>query len=133
MMYIMNETLYKDEDDLREVMGIMALESGCNSIDELELDIEEVTDEDIEKFAMEYNPARFRVWGDIEELIEECGLSPVEAARAVFFGDVQNWCDDYFRFDGGRNIESLSRGQYEAELDDYGYEIIKRAMEDGLL
>lgn len=39
--------------------------------------------------------------------------NPAEAVRACFFGNIQNWCDDWLRFNGYGNIVSLS--DYEAE------------------
>lgn len=48
-----------------------------------------------------------------------------EVARAVFFGNVQNWRDDYIRLDGYENLESLSRWQWNEELYDNADEIIK--------
>ena len=34
--------------------------------------------------------------------------NPAGAVRAVFFGDVQSWNDDYIKFNGYANLESLS-------------------------
>lgn len=63
-----------------------------------------------------------------EEFFEMAfGNDPIEAARATFFGDIQNWSDEYIRFNGYGNLESLS--EYDAvkvaedHLDDiYEYE-----------
>lgn len=46
---------------------------------------------------------------------------PYEAARAVFFGDIKNWNDDYIRFNAYRNLESTNTIDYE----NYDEEIIK--------
>lgn len=54
---------------------------------------------------------------------------PEEAARATFFGNIQNWMDDYIRFNGYGNLESLNSYQYEKELEEGADEIISRAVE----
>lgn len=46
---------------------------------------------------------------------------PYEAARAVFFGDIKNWNDDYIRFNAYRNLESTNTIDYE----NYDEEIIE--------
>lgn len=63
-----------------------------------------------------------------EEFFEMAfGNDPIEAARATFFGNIQNWSDEYIRFNGYGNLESLSK--YDAievaedHIDDiYEYE-----------
>lgn len=48
-----------------------------------------------------------------EEFFEMAfGNDPIEAARATFFGNIQNWSDEYIRFNGYGNLESLS--EYDA-------------------
>ena len=49
--------------------------------------------------------------------------SPLEAAQKVFFGNVQNWCDPYIRFNGYGNLESLSDYQAAEIADSYKAEI----------
>ena len=58
-----------------------------------------------------------------EEFFEICFSSPMDAARAVFFGNIQNWSDDYIRFNGYANLESLSESDAENEINDYLEEI----------
>lgn len=53
---------------------------------------------------------------------------PEEAARAVFFGNVQNWMDDYIRLNGYGNLETLSDYQYAKELEEGADEIITEAL-----
>lgn len=53
---------------------------------------------------------------------------PYEAARAVFFGDIKNWNDDYIRFNAYRNLESTNTIDYET----YDEEIIKNWIWDKL-
>lgn len=52
------------------------------------------------------------------------GFEPMEIALKAFFGDF-NPNDDYFRFNGYANLESLSYYDLENELLDYENEIIK--------
>lgn len=54
----------------------------------------------------------------------------MEVARATFFGDIKNWMDEYIRFNGYGNLESLSQYQYEKELVESGSELIERALEE---
>ncbi len=54
---------------------------------------------------------------------------PEEAARATFFGTIQSWMDDYIRFNGYGNLESLSEYQYNQELLSGADEIISYALE----
>lgn len=53
---------------------------------------------------------------------------PGEAARAVFFGDIKNWNDDYIRFNAYRNLESTNTIDYET----YDEEIIENWIWDKL-
>jgi hypothetical protein len=53
---------------------------------------------------------------------------PVEAARATFFGNIQNWMDEYIRFNGYGNLESLSSYQYDKELLAGADDIISEAL-----
>ncbi len=52
---------------------------------------------------------------------------PMEAVRATFFGNVQNWSDEYIRFNGYGNLESLSDYRYDKELQAAADEIITEA------
>lgn len=54
---------------------------------------------------------------------------PQEAARATFFGNIQNWNDEYIRFNAYGNLESLNEWQYEKELLERADEIVERAIE----
>lgn len=53
---------------------------------------------------------------------------PEEAARATFFGNIQNWMDAYIRFDGYGNLESLSSYQRDKELEEGADEIVAEAI-----
>lgn len=54
---------------------------------------------------------------------------PYEAARATHFGEV-NWSDDYIRFNGYGNLESLSDWDLEKEAKDRGEEIVEAMLEN---
>lgn len=53
---------------------------------------------------------------------------PEEAARATFFGNIQSWMDDYIRFNGYGNLESLTGYQYDDELKESATEILEAAI-----
>ena len=48
-------------------------------------------------------------YSDLDEML--CGMNPTEVAKAVYFGDIKSWNDDYFYFNGYGNIASIS--EYE--------------------
>lgn len=55
-----------------------------------------------------------------EEFFEMAfGNDPIEAAKATFFGDIQNWSDEYIRFNGYGNLESLSEYDAVEEAEDH--------------
>lgn len=53
---------------------------------------------------------------------------PMEAVRAAHYGDY-SFSDNYVRFDGYENLESLSEYQYEQEIKDEVDEIIDAMIE----
>ena len=67
------------------------------------------------------------VFDNLDEMLQ--GHEPSTVAGMVFFGNIQNFSDDYFRFDGYGNIESLNRYQYERELLDLKYELLEAYFE----
>lgn len=58
-----------------------------------------------------------------EDFFNTYFTSPLEAAQKVFFGNVQNWCDPYIRFNGYGNLESLTEYQAAEIADSYKAEI----------
>lgn len=66
------------------------------------------------------------VTDSLEELIEVSGADPVEAARATYFGKIQNWGDDYFFINEVGNFESMSDYEYQKMLKDNADEIFKQ-------
>lgn len=76
----------------------------------------EVTDDmiaDYNEYLLDNYPDNY-VYSDLGEMLE--GVDPVEAARMVYFGNVKSWGDDYFRFNGYGNIESLSAYELKKEI-----------------
>jgi hypothetical protein len=62
-----------------------------------------------------------------EEFFDVYFSEKMEIARAVFFGNIESWSDDYIRFNGYGNLESLSDWAYEAELLEGEKEIVSEA------
>lgn len=54
---------------------------------------------------------------------------PDEAARAVFFGEIQNWMDEYIRFNAYGNLESANDFTVDKELIEGADEILDRVAE----
>ena len=72
-----------------------------------------------------------RVYENDEEFFEMFfkGINPMEVARATYYGNYK-YMDEYVRFNGYGNLESLSDYQYEQELKDNINEIIDELMEN---
>lgn len=68
--------------------------------------------------------------GDLSEIAE--GMTAQEVGRAVFFGNIRNFNDDYIRFDGYGNFESLNEYEWQKELKDHASEIIDQYKEENL-
>lgn len=64
-----------------------------------------------------------------EEFFEIFFGNPMEVARATYFGNIQNWNDDYIRFNAYGNLESMSSYEYDSMLEDNEEEIIETALE----
>lgn len=47
------------------------------------------------------------------------GKEPIEICRATFFGKINNWNDEYIRFNAYGNLESLSEFDAVEEAEDY--------------
>ena len=43
----------------------------------------------------------------------------IEVARAVFFGNIKNWCDEYIKFNGYGNLESMSVWDAVEDTENY--------------
>ena len=54
-----------------------------------------------------------------EEFFDINFTSPMDAARALFFGKVKSWIDPYIRLNVHGNLESFSKTQAAAETESY--------------
>lgn len=71
---------------------------------------------------------RLKVYEFDDEFFEFYFDNPMEAARATFFGNIQNWLDPYIRFNGYGNLESVGEHEYNNELVDNIDEIVEESM-----
>ena len=61
-----------------------------------------------------------------EEFFDTMFESPIESARATYFGNIGNWCDEYIRFDVYGNLESLSEYDLLKEIEEHLEELYDR-------
>ena len=66
------------------------------------------------------------LFDDLDDLIETLGVDPVEAARATFFGKIQNWNDDYFYINEVGNFESMNEYQFQKMLENSANNIVEQ-------
>ena len=78
-----------------------------------ELEVTEDIISDYNEYLLDNYPDNY-IYSDLGEMLE--GVDPVEAARMVYFGNVKSWHDDYFRFNGYGNIESISAYELKKEI-----------------
>ena len=50
-------------------------------------------------------------------------FNAIDAVRAVYFGKIESWNDEYIKFNGYGNLESLSEYEAEELANDYVDEI----------
>ena len=72
------------------------------------------------------------LYDDLDELIGALGVDPVEAARATFFGKIQNWNDDYFYINEVGNFESMNEYQFQKMLEDNASAIVDEFKKENL-
>ena len=53
-----------------------------------------------------------------EDIVNEFFGSPYDAMRAMHFGEVKSWNDEYFRFNGYGNFVSLCQTEAEEMIND---------------
>lgn len=65
-------------------------------------------------------------WYEFDEIFFETFFmdNPIEAARAVFFGKIENWMDEYIRFNAYGNLESGTKWDVIREAEGYYLENI---------
>jgi rubrerythrin len=76
-------------------------------------------------YCLEYGDSNNMLNSFDEEFFELAFSNPMEAARATFFGDIQNWSDEYIRFDGYGNLESVNAYDVDEEIEGYLGEIFE--------
>ena len=64
-------------------------------------------------YCLEYCSGDDMIYEFDDEFFDMYFSSPMDAARATFFGKIESWNDEYIRFNAYGNLESLS--EYEAE------------------
>lgn len=70
-----------------------------------------------------YNELISDKFTDIDDILEVLD-SKQDVARAIYFGNIKNWNDDYFYFNGYGNIESQNQFEYLEDFEKYGYDIL---------
>ena len=60
-----------------------------------------------------------------EEFLTSRFSSAIDAARAVYFGKIESWNDEYIKFNGYGNLESLCEYQAAELADDYADNIYR--------
>ena len=77
------------------------------------------------EYCLEYGDSDNMLNSFDEDFFEMAFSNPMEAARATFFGDIQNWSDEYIRFNGYGNLESVSAYDVDEEIEGYLEEIFE--------
>ena len=105
--------------------GQSELELGVFDVDNFsglwsgEYDVSSLIDKLREIESTEYYEIDLEIYEFTEDYFEEIGLSAYDVARAVYFGKINSWNDDYIGFDGYGNFVTYSETEYEAEIDIY--------------
>lgn len=60
-----------------------------------------------------------------EEFFKIFFSDPMEAVRAAYFGNIESWNDEYVKFNGYGNLESLDEYRAAENADDYTEEIFE--------
>lgn len=77
------------------------------------------------EYCLEYGDSDNMLNSFDEDFFEMAFSNPMEAARATFFGDIKNWSDEYIRFNGYGNLESVSAYDVDEEIEGYLEEIFE--------
>ena len=84
------------------------------------MNIEELEFEELNRLAHERGDFEHIVKWELDEFFEmlsEHNYDPQDIANMIFYGDYSP-IDYYAGFDGNGNIETMSRRQYEKEIED---------------
>ena len=77
------------------------------------------------EYCMEYGNSDDMLNSFDEEFFDMAFSNPMDAARATFFGNIKSWSDEYIRFNGYGNLESVSEYDVDEEIDGYLEEIFE--------
>ena len=83
------------------------------------MNIEELEFEELNELAHESGDFEHIVKWELDEFFEmlsECNYDPQDIANMIYFGGYSPF-DDYAGFDGDGNIETMSKEQYEEEIE----------------
>ena len=84
-----------------------------------EYDVSSLIDKLREIESTEYYEIDLEIYEFTEEFFEETGMSIYDVARAVYFGNIKGWNDDYIGFNGYGNFETYSETDYQSQIDMY--------------
>ena len=105
--------------------GQSELELGVFDIDNFsglwsgEYDVSSLIDKLREIQSTEYYEIDLEIYEFTEVFFEESGMSAYDVARAVYFGNIKSWNDEYIGFNGYGNFETYSETDYESQIDIY--------------
>ena len=71
------------------------------------------------EYSIEYGNAEDMLYEFSEDFFETNFKTPYDAARATFFGNIENWLDEYIRFNVYGNLESVSEYDVDEEIKRY--------------
>ena len=74
-------------------------------------------------YCIEHGDADNEIHSFDEEFFETYFSNPMEAARATFFGEIESWSDEYIKFNGYGNLESMTEYEVLEDIENYLEEI----------
>ena len=74
-------------------------------------------------YCLEYGDSDKMIYSFDEEFFNMAFSNPMDAARAVYFGSIESWSDEYICFNAYGNLESLSEYDVDGEIEYYLDEI----------
>ena len=74
-------------------------------------------------YCLEHGDPDVQIHSFDEEFFEIYFSNPMDAARATFFGEIDSWSDEYIRFNGYGNLESMNEYEVSEKIDNYIEEI----------
>ena len=98
----------------------MELETFKNKFDELDFNDRLSI---FNQYCSEYRGGDGEVHEFTDDFFNEMFEKPYDAARALFFGKVDSWSDDYVKFNAYGNLESMNEWDVEKEMSEFVEEI----------